>query len=142
MSLDLSIDDFLESTPTRTSELKNESTIISPEDKDKTSFSIEEYITELSSKCEKNMTNIKSPKKILDENIVFPTIHNYNFITNHNFNIKQLKTFKQIHDYINENGKIFVFMGEGQHKIKRKAEQIACNEALTFITLNSCDNDE
>jgi hypothetical protein len=28
-------------------------------------------------------------------------------------------------------------MGEGQHKIKRKAEQIACNVALTFINLNS-----
>jgi hypothetical protein len=28
-------------------------------------------------------------------------------------------------------------MGEGQHKIKRKAEQIACNEALTFINSNS-----
>jgi len=27
-------------------------------------------------------------------------------------------------------------MGEGQHKIKRKAEQIACNEAITFITEN------
>jgi hypothetical protein len=24
-------------------------------------------------------------------------------------------------------------MGEGQHKIKRKAEQIACNEAINFI---------
>jgi hypothetical protein len=28
-------------------------------------------------------------------------------------------------------------MGEGQHKIKRKAEQIACNEALKFINANS-----
>jgi hypothetical protein len=28
-------------------------------------------------------------------------------------------------------------MGEGQHKIKRKAEQIACNEAI-----NSIDNFE
>ena len=24
-------------------------------------------------------------------------------------------------------------MGQGQHKIKRKAEQIACNEAIEFI---------
>ena len=30
-------------------------------------------------------------------------------------------------------------MGEGQHKIKRKAEQIACNEALTFISSNNED---
>ena len=34
------------------------------------------------------------------------------------------------------NGKIFIFMGEGQHKIKRKAEQIACNEALTFLKID------
>jgi hypothetical protein len=36
-----------------------------------------------------------------------------------------------------ENGKLFLFMGEGQHKIKRKAEQIACNEALTYINANN-----
>jgi hypothetical protein len=27
-------------------------------------------------------------------------------------------------------------MGEGQHKIKRKAEQIACSEAIGFINMN------
>jgi hypothetical protein len=27
-------------------------------------------------------------------------------------------------------------MGEGQHKIKRKAEQIACNEALKFLKID------
>ena len=36
-----------------------------------------------------------------------------------------------------ENEKLFLFMGEGQHKIKRKAEQIACNEALTYINSNN-----
>ena len=43
------------------------------------------------------------------------------------------KTFHAIQHYVAEHGKIFLFMGEGQHKIKRKAEQIACNEALNFI---------
>lgn len=47
--------------------------------------------------------------------------------------ISFFKTFKSIQDYVAENGKIFLFMGEGQHKIKRKAEQIACNEALNCI---------
>jgi hypothetical protein len=28
-------------------------------------------------------------------------------------------------------------MGEGQHKIKRKAEQIACNEAINIIEENN-----
>jgi dsRNA-specific ribonuclease len=43
-------------------------------------------------------------------------------------------SFKAVQDYIVEHdGKIFLFLGEGQHKIKRKAEQIACNEALHFL---------
>jgi dsRNA-specific ribonuclease len=47
--------------------------------------------------------------------------------------ISFFKTFQAIQDYVAEHGKIFLFMGEGQHKIKRKAEQIACNEAINFI---------
>jgi hypothetical protein len=47
------------------------------------------------------------------------------------------KNFKVIQEYFLENGKVLIFMGEGQHKIKRKAEQIACNEALTFINSNN-----
>jgi hypothetical protein len=31
-------------------------------------------------------------------------------------------------------------MGEGTHKIKRKAEQIACHEAIQFIKLNDVEN--
>ena len=45
------------------------------------------------------------------------------------------KNFKAVHDFILENSKILIFMGEGQHKIKRKAEQIACNEALKFLEI-------
>ena len=41
--------------------------------------------------------------------------------------------FKAIQDFVAENGKAFIFMGEGQHKIKRKAEQTACCEALKFL---------
>ena len=51
--------------------------------------------------------------------------------------IDVLKTFKVVHEHIAGRGKIFLFLGEGQHKIKRKAEQIACNEALQKITLYS-----
>ena len=49
------------------------------------------------------------------------------------------KNFKTIQDFLIENGKVFIFMGEGQHKIKRKAEQIACNEALTVIGITIDD---
>jgi len=49
-------------------------------------------------------------------------------------NINTLPNFKAVQDYLLEHdGKIFLFLGEGQHKIKRKAEQIACNEALKFL---------
>ena len=49
-------------------------------------------------------------------------------------NINTLKNFKAIQDYMSDNnGKVFLFLGEGKHKIKRKAEQIACNEALTTL---------
>jgi dsRNA-specific ribonuclease len=51
--------------------------------------------------------------------------------------ISFFKNFKTIHDYVYENKKIFLFMGQGQHKIKRKAEQIACNEAIEFIKTQS-----
>lgn len=50
--------------------------------------------------------------------------------------INTLNNFKAVQDYISDhNGKIFLFLGEGQHKIKRKAEQIACNEALTLLSI-------
>jgi len=37
---------------------------------------------------------------------------------------------------VDKNAKVLIYMGEGQHKIKRKAEQIACNEAINFISKN------
>jgi glutamyl/glutaminyl-tRNA synthetase len=46
------------------------------------------------------------------------------------------KNFKAVQDFILENNKVLIFMGEGQHKIKRKAEQIACNEALNFLEVS------
>jgi dsRNA-specific ribonuclease len=55
-------------------------------------------------------------------------------------NITFFKNFKAIQDYIAENGKVFIFMGEGQHKIKRKAEQIACNEAIKMIDISNEEN--
>ena len=47
--------------------------------------------------------------------------------------INNIKTFQFIHEYVEKMGKIFVYLGEGQHKIKRKAEQLACEGALNKI---------
>jgi ribonuclease-3 len=50
--------------------------------------------------------------------------------------IKTLTNFSAVHDYLAENnGKIFLFLGEGHHKIKRNAEQMACEEALKYLEL-------
>jgi dsRNA-specific ribonuclease len=53
-------------------------------------------------------------------------------------NLKKFKSFKEIQqELVLNNGKIFLFMGQGIHKIKRKAEQIACNEALNLLSINN-----
>ena len=48
-------------------------------------------------------------------------------------NYKIFNSFSAIQDYIDENEKVLVFLGEGQHKIKRKAEQTACEETLKLF---------
>ena len=61
----------------------------------------------------------------------------YNTTMNEAIHINKFKTFKAIQDYLLENdGKAFIFLGEGQHKIKRKAEQIACNEAIKLLDIH------
>jgi len=40
------------------------------------------------------------------------------------------KSYEDIHKYMALHGKIFLFLGEGIHKIKKKAEQLACDSAI------------
>ena len=62
----------------------------------------------------------------------------YNLNPNQAVHINTLNDFKGVQEFISQNnGKIFLFLGEGQHKIKRKAEQIACNVALTALNVNN-----
>jgi dsRNA-specific ribonuclease len=61
-------------------------------------------------------------------------IHNLTY--NDAVDISFFPNFKAIQEYVSETGKAFIFMGEGQHKIKRKAEQIACNETLKYFGAN------
>ena len=42
-------------------------------------------------------------------------------------------SFNVIHQKMSVEGKVFVFLGEGKHKIKKKAEQMACESALINI---------
>jgi dsRNA-specific ribonuclease len=44
-----------------------------------------------------------------------------------------LKTFKEIHTLVEENPKLLVFITKAEHKIKKKAEQLACENAIKLI---------
>ena len=52
---------------------------------------IDEYMANITSNCEKNMTIVKKPVKISEENISIPTIINYNEMPRYNYNVNQLK---------------------------------------------------
>ena len=45
-------------------------------------------------------------------------------------NYTEIGSFKNIQELLEKESKLFIFMGKGLHKIKKKAEQIACEEAL------------
>ena len=47
--------------------------------------------------------------------------------------ISEFTSFGDIHQYMCMNGKILVNLGKGLHKIKKKAEQFACEEALRAL---------
>jgi dsRNA-specific ribonuclease len=45
----------------------------------------------------------------------------------------KFKNFQEIHTYMSVNSKAFIFLGDGKHKLKKKAEQTACSEALRHL---------
>ena len=51
--------------------------------------------------------------------------------------LKEYDTFDKINKYVEENGRILLLLGKGLHKIKRKAEQLACQTALNVLYNNS-----
>ena len=47
---------------------------------------------------------------------------------------RTLRTFEHVHDVASNNdGKAFIFLCKSVHKIKKKAEQVACEEAIMKI---------
>ena len=48
--------------------------------------------------------------------------------------LSYFKSYNNMHQYMSEHGKMFVFLGEGTHKIKKKAEQIACETAIQNLS--------
>ena len=54
----------------------------------------------------------------------------HNIIISQALPCSQFNTYSDIHQYMSERGKVLVFLGEGVHKIKKKAEQFACETAI------------
>jgi dsRNA-specific ribonuclease len=59
------------------------------------------------------------------------SIHNINLVDS--ISVTQFHSFNEIHDYLCQHNKLFVFLGGGKHKIKKKAEQMACQMALDYL---------
>ncbi len=57
----------------------------------------------------------------------------HNAITSTAIEIQSFSSFKEIHQHMSEKGKIFIFLGDGIHKIKKKAEQTACEVAINNL---------
>tara|TARA_B110001452_G_C15239019_1_gene429039 strand:+ start:4021 stop:5109 length:1089 start_codon:yes stop_codon:yes gene_type:complete len=58
-------------------------------------------------------------------------IHNANIDLAVKFD--SLKSFKSIHEELEKNDKLLVFLTKSEHKIKKKAEQLACEYAIKLI---------
>lgn len=52
---------------------------------------------------------------------------------NHAKNVSEFDSFASIHQYMCDHGKVLINLGKGLHKIKKKAEQVACEEALRSL---------
>jgi dsRNA-specific ribonuclease len=58
-------------------------------------------------------------------------IHNAKISSAVNFD--KLGSFKAIHELLEKQDKLLVFLSKAEHKIKKKAEQIACDQAIKLI---------
>lgn len=47
--------------------------------------------------------------------------------------IEQYRSFREIHEEMTNHGRLFILLGEGKHKIKKKAEQMACEIAVANL---------
>jgi len=57
----------------------------------------------------------------------------HNLVHHQAMPIDKISSYGEIHQHMSRNGQIFVFLGGGVHKIKKKAEQIACESAISRL---------
>jgi hypothetical protein len=53
------------------------------------------------------------------------------------YKFSDLKSFARIYSILQNESKIVVFFAQGTHKIKKKAEQIACELALNELLITT-----
>jgi dsRNA-specific ribonuclease len=58
-------------------------------------------------------------------------IHNVNI--SNAIDLNTLDSFKCIHEKLQKNDKLLIFLSKASHRIKKKAEQLACDSAITII---------
>ena len=61
--------------------------------------------------------------------------HIYNMNTNNAIPYERFGNFTAITEYLKTNETVLVFLGEGTHKIKKKAEQSACSDVIKKINM-------
>jgi dsRNA-specific ribonuclease len=54
----------------------------------------------------------------------------HNLKLEHSIPLQKFSNYNDVHHYMSQHNKIFLFLGEGKHKIKKKAEQISCDEVI------------
>ena len=59
------------------------------------------------------------------------SIHEFEVSDSINFNV--FGNFDEIQKYLDDNSKCLIYLSSSSHKIKKKAEQMACNYALKLI---------
>ena len=57
----------------------------------------------------------------------------YEFEVSDSINFNVFGSFDEIQKYLDENNKCLIYLSSSIHKIKKKAEQMACNQALKLI---------
>jgi len=58
---------------------------------------IEEYLNNITAKCEDKIPIVKNPPKVSDNKISIPTIKTYNQLVYNNYNVTQLKSFAKVY---------------------------------------------
>jgi dsRNA-specific ribonuclease len=58
----------------------------------------------------------------------------YHLKHENSISISLFKTYDSIYEFVRIHGKILMFMGHGKNKLKKKAEQLACQDAIYFLS--------